>query len=135
MDLDISRTFYCPHCKRAIAKNEQLTLLCYLYQEGKELPLNRPAHIPCTFTDCGQKIKATEIFSGKHDYPPVPGFYFKKHLGEVCLVAIVISVLILKFVFHWAFIAAFFVGMIGGVVIGGMITPALDKISLAFRKR
>jgi len=33
------------------------------------------------------------------------------------------------------FLAALFVGMIGGVVIAGIIVPILDKISIVFRKR
>src|SRR5687768_17105744 len=126
--------YYCPHCKRPIKKSEELLFISRNYQDGRMEMLKHSAKYgKCPFADCNKDIDMLKLIEGKYNHPALPGFYFRRNAGTVYLVCGLVMLFLLKYIFNWGFIPAFFVGLLIGIMAGEIMVFVLDKMSLALR--
>ena len=120
----VPRIFYCPGCKKANNKTDQVWLLSNA-RESKAVVFVEGAPPELTnCTHCGKAIDTQNIINGLHDLDPVTNqymwLYFLGLFGMPVL---------FKIVLHWPLIVAIFVGAIAGLMAAWMITEMIKNIN------
>jgi len=125
-----SQHFFCPHCKGKNTKSAAIHRLSEASMEDNKIIVldGLPEFINCD--NCGKSIETIRIIEGLYDGDE-HGSY--ADAMPYMLSGILAAILILKFFFAWNIIAAFFVGIFAGCMLGYIawsITGSLKKLFL-----
>lgn len=106
-----SETFYCPHCKRQLSKSAQAYVLGEIIEsKAPFMGLGEMAPF-VTCPGCGGRIDSMKMIKGEYDYNSEDGWTI------IMVLVIIASVLVLKLVLHWSWVAAVLAGLIGGALL------------------